>query len=262
MSDNPPVIEGQAEALEEEKTPEQLAAEAEAAARAAFEAEQLAISTAVGERAWALASGRGGEVRGTGRLGEGRWACILERDGAFEVHELANPPVLVRVRASFFEAEQVLHRLMEGRSAEDIPGEVEPGPAPTPYGSSPEARLEWVKDEAKRRIDREAELARLRYVTPGAGQAMAYKAKEEEARMIVAFAPGVDLDAPSFPFLALEAEATGQTLRQVAGVVVAAADLWRHVGARIEVLRLSAKRAVEAAATEAEARAAARVDWP
>jgi hypothetical protein len=260
MSDNSPVIDGEAEEL----TPEQLAEQARIAELEARDAAERVLVMEVQSRAHAVAAERGWQVRNIGRQLPGdRWFCVVEKDGAFEVHELSDPPQLVRIRGTHRDAEAVLHRLMEGKHPEEIPGDPEPPPpAPTPYGSSPEALLQWEKDDAKRRIDRNAEQARLRYVTAGAGQAMAYKAKEEEARMVTTFAPGVDLDPSAFPFLALEAEATGQTLRQVAQVVVAAADLWRQVGARIEVLRLSAKRAVEAAASESEVRVAARVEWP
>ena len=99
-------------------------------------------------------------------------------------------------------------------------------------------------------IDNIAEQARLRIVSPGSGQAMTYQSKFEEAK---AFKAGT---AEATPWLSSEAEATGQTVAQVADNVIAARQQWESVGVHIEAARLKAKKAVRSAPDRATAHAA------
>lgn len=105
------------------------------------------------------------------------------------------------------------------------------------------------------RIDQEAGQFRGRFLTVAPGQEMTYLRKEEEARALLAG------DAGAYAFLDAEARATGRTVEQVAGLVVAQADFWLPLGAAIEGLRMGAKMAVTAATTRADKEAAAVVDW-
>lgn len=106
-------------------------------------------------------------------------------------------------------------------------------------------------------VDLAAEAFRGQFLTPGAGQAMTYQRKEAEAR-----AWSEDADPASFPFLALEASATGATIADVAASVIAAADQWALIGAAIEGARLGAKKAInDPDASLEQIEAAAVIDW-
>lgn len=91
-----------------------------------------------------------------------------------------------------------------------------------------------------RQVDSTAEQVRLRYITPGAGQAMTYEQKYREAV------------AGDGPLLQAEANALGLTVSEVAQSVLDAHAAWQIAGARIEGLRLKAKADIRKAATAAE----------
>lgn len=112
-----------------------------------------------------------------------------------------------------------------------------------------------------KRIDADAETARLKYITPGAGQAMTYQQKVNEAQR---FDPDeVDPDPAKFPLLAAEIGITGATLMDVAGAVLNSFMQWQQIGAAIEAIRLGAKRDVDAAATPEDALAVySAIVWP
>lgn len=119
--------------------------------------------------------------------------------------------------------------------------------------------LPEAKDILKAQIDDEAESARLRYITGGAGQAMTYQQKAAEAAACLS---EVDPQSVDYPLLAAEIGITAETLLGVAQVVFEAHQGWRQVGGIIEALRLSAKQAVDSAETEEGAQIAALVEWP
>ncbi len=75
---------------------------------------------------------------------------------------------------------------------------------------------------------------------------MIYLAKEAEAAAFVAGEPG------DYPFLSAEVGETGETLEQVAQVILNLAAGWRMIGSNIEALRVRANAAVLAAETIAE----------
>jgi hypothetical protein len=139
---------------------------------------------------------------------------------------------------------------------------VEPEPAPEPPLAPTVADL-------CARIDAAAEQVRARYITPGAGQAMEYEEATRQAR--AALAVGVEPEAGAYPMLDADVQAgtinpgTGEPVASVlaaAGVVVAMRQQYEVIGADIRRLRLAAKAAVRAAATQAEREAAAVVAWP
>lgn len=105
------------------------------------------------------------------------------------------------------------------------------------------------------RIDAEAEKVRLRFLTPGAGQALTYQRKEAEARAWL-----VDNSA-AVPFLTAEAPARGMTIAALASEVVGLADAWVAVGSAIEALRMGAKADLGVAEKIGHIIEAARIDW-
>ncbi len=120
--------------------------------------------------------------------------------------------------------------------------------------------LTALRAVAKARIDQAAEAARLRFVTPGAAQALVYEAKRREAE---AMANDVAPRAAAYPLLAAEVGITAPDLAAVGAAVRAIAAQWMAAAAAIEAVRLAAKRAVDLAQTPAEVRAAALgLTWP
>jgi hypothetical protein len=133
---------------------------------------------------------------------------------------------------------------------------------PADAGLQPEAppvALDVIKAGLRAKIDAQAEAERLRYVTPGAGQAMTYQAKADEARRI---ADDPDPDPAAYPLLAAEIGITAGDLAGVGAVVRANHAAWLTVGAAIEAVRLGTKAAVTAADDEAAAIEAATATWP
>jgi hypothetical protein len=121
------------------------------------------------------------------------------------------------------------------------------------------ASLAAVKESLKSIIDVGAEAERLKYITPGAGQAMTYQQKADEAaRYLAASAP----KASDYPLLSAEAGITAADIAGVAQVVSAAFAQWQAIGGAIEAVRLGAKKSIDDASTIDAANAAARVTWP
>ena len=116
-----------------------------------------------------------------------------------------------------------------------------------------------LKAELKAMIDAAAETERGRYITAGAGQAMTYQQKANEAVMLE------DDPAPdpaAYPLLSAEVGITAPTLAEVGAAVRLAHGQWIVLGAAIEGIRLGAKRAIDLAWTAEAAEAAAAVTWP
>lgn len=120
-------------------------------------------------------------------------------------------------------------------------------------------RLARAKERRKSTIDAEAERQRLRWITPGAGQAMTYQAKVDEARALAV--DGEEADPAHYPMLSAEIGITGATLQEVAGVVIGAYQQWQAIGAAIEAARLGGKRAVDLAESVEDV-AAVTITWP
>lgn len=167
----------------------------------------------------------------------------------------ASPPASLNGKGWRWVADSppVVARYQEARRVLPIPDNA----AQVPY----EIVDRWTLAEYRARLiaelDGAAEAARLRYITPGAGQALTYQRKEAEARDHVAGGAG------PWPILEAEAAATGRTQADLATEIIAQADAWAGVAARIEALRAGAKAAIAAAPDHATAQAA--VDglvWP
>jgi hypothetical protein len=121
------------------------------------------------------------------------------------------------------------------------------------HGLFPDSPLDTVRLDLCRQIDEQAEVIRLRYLTPGAGQAFVYVLKGQEASAAVADpAPTQD----RYPLLSASLGIDGDTLAEVATTVLSAAATSTGILVYVEFARLAAKRAITAAATTAEALAA------
>lgn len=116
-----------------------------------------------------------------------------------------------------------------------------------------QSRMGPARDAAKLRIDAAAEAIRLRYITPGSGQAMAYLQKHKEA---VAFLADEQIEEAEIPAIVAEVGITGTTKYEVAQVIVNMEAIWRQASAQIDSARLAAKNAVSAAATQQDIEAA------
>lgn len=133
-------------------------------------------------------------------------------------------------------------------------GELSPPSNPDPIS------LFDVKAALKHEVDTNAETERLKYITPGNGQAMTYQQKVTEAQ---AFKTATYPQTSDYPILSSEVGITAETLDDVANVVLAAFAQWQQIGAMIESIRLGAKRDIDAAEDEAAARAIVdAIIWP
>ncbi|MBO6805757.1 hypothetical protein [Thalassospira sp.] len=127
--------------------------------------------------------------------------------------------------------------------------------------------LAQIKTRATMLVDTDAERERLLLITPGAGQAMVYQEKKEEAaRLQELIGNGTDLagiDQSDFPFLSSEVGITGQNLTAVADAVVTQSTNWKLVSAAIEKVRLQTKSQIEAAEDVGTVRSIFdNVNWP
>jgi hypothetical protein len=127
--------------------------------------------------------------------------------------------------------------------------------------------LDTVKIEVQAQIDAEAEKARLRFITPGSGQALEYTKTEIEARTYLADPAPVE-SSKAWPWLSAEQAAQhalgkDPTLGQIAEQVIIQAQAWAVVGPIIKTIRRQAKMAVDQAPNAVAARAiAAQIVWP
>lgn len=119
-------------------------------------------------------------------------------------------------------------------------------------------RWKWVWDKGrhmlqqKREIDASAEIARVRLLTPGAGQAMEYEAVVREAERCLDGKPG------RYRMLMADVEAGyADDLREAAEQVLARRDAWEDGASRIRSIRLKGKADLERAASPEEMRAIA-----
>ncbi len=127
-------------------------------------------------------------------------------------------------------------------------------------GGIAQPTLNVIKALLRTAIDAAAETERLKYITPGAGQAMTYQAKAAEAK---AFLAAEEPQAADFPLLSAEVGITADSLAGVAQIVAGAYSQWQVIGAAIEATRLGGKASIEGAADAEAAQAAFEaVNWP
>ncbi|MCH4542769.1 hypothetical protein [Ochrobactrum sp. A-1] len=167
----------------------------------------------------------------------------VDADGALQWRSDTGGGVIPAEHPSFDEALQAL-----------ADAEVEVG------DTDPAVTLDAIKAALKADVDQAAEVERLKYITPGDGQAMTYQQKIAEAK---AFKTATDPQALDYPLLSSEVGITASTLAEVADVILAAFAQWQYIGAAIESARLGAKRDIDAADDEVAARAVVEaVTWP
>lgn len=118
--------------------------------------------------------------------------------------------------------------------------------------------LDALKLVLKANIDAEAEAQRLKYITPGSGQAMTYVRKVEQAKAAQAHA---DPQPGDYPLLDASVGLDGADILAVAASVLAMDAAWEQIGTAIEKARLSAKKAIDLART-VEVANAVEVIWP
>lgn len=129
--------------------------------------------------------------------------------------------------------------------------------------------LAELKASFKFRIDDDAERCRLRFITPGAGMAMTYQEKFEQAKAVeqlgeeAAGALTSEQIAAEFPTLGASVGIEAQTLWACAQLVIARYEGFAALSGIIERARLAGKKAVTDAADVAGVEAAYQaVTWP
>lgn len=118
--------------------------------------------------------------------------------------------------------------------------------------------LDAIRDAACSYVDEQAELARRRYVTPGAGQAMVYLQKRQEAEAVCA---NPAIDPAHVPHIAAEAATYGITLLDQAAVVLTMSEAWAVASTAIEMKRLTTKDAIREATSVFAIDQLKNVDW-
>ena len=88
-------------------------------------------------------------------------------------------------------------------------------------------------------LNKLCEIQRLKYITPGSGQALTYQEKSEEATDFLA--AGSPADLTPYPFIQAEINATHKDSDVAAKDILTAQSLWITKGALIEQYRLTAK---------------------
>lgn len=103
-----------------------------------------------------------------------------------------------------------------------------------------------LRNKLKYEVDRQAEVERLKYITPGTGQAMSYTEKRDEAiRASKEHSP----DAADYPTLSADLGITANTIKEIATVVLDTYSQWKVVNRIIERKRLLAKKAIDSSNT-------------
>ncbi|MGM5087990.1 hypothetical protein ACD589_15000 [Rhizobium sp. 814_E9_N1_1] len=145
-------------------------------------------------------------------------------------------------------------------SAQDTGAEIVVGDGGVPEAKVPDVDLASHKAAIAKAVDAAAERERLKYITAGAGQAMTYQQKADEATRYLA---ATNPDPSDYPLLSAEVGVTAGDIAGVAQVVKAAFTLWQVIGAGIERARLTAKAAVDAAQSVEEADTVySSIAWP
>lgn len=149
---------------------------------------------------------------------------------------------------------------------------------PTYIVEADQVRREWAVthkplDEVKtfflRKIETDAEAARLKHITGGVGMAMTYQEKFAQAQAVQAMGKDAanaltkEAREAQFPTLSASVGLEADTLWDCAQLVLQRYTAFAQLSMMIERTRLSAKKAVSAAMTVAEAAAAYdAVTWP
>lgn len=155
---------------------------------------------------------------------------------------------------------------LDGKETNEALAEVLEGAGLTLF----ELSLNDLKQQLSDKIDRDAENAREKFITPGAGQMGTYLAKNAEAESFLQAEslnaadpknnPPADIN--KYPMLAASLIGN-KTAHDTAIEVQSAYQLWLKAGALIESIRLTAKANINAAKTVAAAQKIVNeVEWP
>ena len=128
--------------------------------------------------------------------------------------------------------------------------------------------LETERARFLRRVDSDAENVRLKYITDGAGQAMTYQEKADQAKELVGLGQAAvnamtaqDLQS-NYPTVAASVGIEASTAWDVADLVDQKRLFWRQKSYEIEARRLGGKKAIGDATTVADIQAAYQaIDW-
>lgn len=123
-------------------------------------------------------------------------------------------------------------------------------------GHDPRSSLADIASTALSAIDVEAERIRLRYLTPGTGQALLYSSKLTQVAAWQAATAAERRDLTKWPLLEAEVDATELQPAAAVAQIVQANREWETAAARIERIRIRCKRQIAAAATPIEVFAA------
>lgn len=129
--------------------------------------------------------------------------------------------------------------------------------------------LAAVKSDLTRRVDDDAEIVRLRYLTPGSGMAMVYQEKFAQAQAVNAMGETaanaisqIDREA-QFPTMAASVGIEAPSLWDCAQLVLAKYAAFAALSLVIERARLTAKSQIAAASTVQSVRDAYEaIAWP
>lgn len=124
-----------------------------------------------------------------------------------------------------------------------------------------EHSLDHIKSDLKTRIDDMAEIVRLRYITPGAGMAMTYAEKKDQAVAVLGMGEQAanalaSHGAAEFPTLSASVPIEAASLYAAAQLVMTRYEQFAALSRVIELIRLTGKKAISDASDAAAARAA------
>jgi hypothetical protein len=110
-------------------------------------------------------------------------------------------------------------------------------------------------------VDADAETARLRYITAGAGMAMTYAEKKDQALAVLQMGEAAanalaNNGAAEFPTLSASVPLEAQSLYAAAQLVISKYEQWAALSRVIETTRLAGKKAISDASDVASAKAA------
>jgi len=166
-------------------------------------------------------------------------ACIVDLEIHAADSSLPAPSIPLRVSESI---------------ERDLP-ELLPPDAPLP---DEDELLELKRKRAKAFVDQEAENQRMKYITPGDGQAIVYAKKAQEVQQ---YRLDQNPDPKNYPLLTASLGIDGDTLEDIASVVESIELQWKKVAADIERKRLLAKRSIQNSASIEDIEKAAMITW-
>lgn len=171
------------------------------------------------------------------------WIGFEARDGSEELPETRmEGDVEVEIDIAFLAAHM---RLPSGEWVLRPPP---PPPSEAELAAQAEAELHGAKLNGAQVIDDLIAAARLRFMTQLPGQEAIYLAKEAEARVYVATMPEPNT-LEDFPYLAAEVGITASSPRDLALIWLRKGAQFRGLGAATENRRMTARKALAAAAT-------------